>query len=781
MDILQNRQPNVVKRLAALWSTKIKAGVEARKTFDNIADQCRMFMYAPNGFLWDEGYRRRFKIEAEVPKFQVTINKLFELVAIVGPYIYWDYADRKVSSLVPVDIVEGAFGEGMDQQVEQLRMEQQFQANRMEQACKLFEKVLNHTQRSQRNGGLISEGRQIVQDFLMTGWGIAWPEVTSSPGLPRKITGCYRMDPKEMVVDPDCSDPTLESAGWVGRRRITPHYQLERMFGRKPGSLKQYATVQGTDAMADQASRKGRKFSQSFDHVVWFEIYSKCGIGFNLSNSIRDERGKFEEPLMSPVEQMLDDDVQDFAYVCVIPGHDVILNLEKPLPEMTSEEVQDAFRWPFQSYKADRWPFAKYACYSDGTGPYPIAPLAPALGHLICISVLTAAYVEKAWTNRKDIIAVLDTYYKDLTEALKSNNSETIVKLSKELGKPINELIQFLQRPDQNYDILKALEWETQNFRESSGLYEVLYAASAGIERSAEGTKQKAKSASIRPDDMSAQFGRFMGELAYLELLLMWEKLDPDDVVDILGVGGDMLWQEFVLSLQETEVYRMCRVEVSATDMRRPDRDKELADLKEVIPVIMPMLQLAAQSGTPEGIEPINVLMRQFAKALNWKEPIQFAPIQPPAPPPEVAEQQTRMTEAEIAKTEADAALKGAQAQAAGADGEGEMAMREQELEHDRIRMDMELEKGQQEMALEGAKGEQQMALDGAKARQSMMLAAAQGRQQLDLTSAKGALDLKSAILKSQLALRQQSEMGDAKVATAKKMAAAKPKTSTQG
>lgn len=750
MGYLEENQPNIVRRTAALWTQKIQAGVRARSTFDKVADQIRMFLYAPQGFIWDQGYRQKFKLPIEdKPKFPVTINKAFEAIAIIGPYIYWRYATRKVQATKPLQIDPAAFGDlennpELAARYQQFQAEQQQQAARTDTIAQLMEGWLNYTQRAQSGKGLLTQGRILINDMLICGRGVAWPQVYYPPGSDQKMTGLFRDHWKNLVIDPDCTDPNLEDATWIARRHVTASWQLERMWNRRRGSLKQYATIEGNDGAAERRVKKNDTES-SQDWVVWYEVYSKCGFGGNLKNSVRGDADKYGEELLSPFEKMIEEDVGDYAYLAIIPGCNVILNLDKPLTEMTADEMGERFAWPFESYKANAWPCVLYDCYQDSDGPWPIPPLGPALGHLICVSVLTAAYVEKAWESRKDIIAVLDTYKTTLTEALNSNTNEKIVELSGAINKSISDCIAFLQRPEMNYDILKAIEFEMEQFARSSGLYDFLYAASNGIERSAEGTKAKAQASSVRPDDMAEKFAQFMSDASTMEMILAADRLKGSDVVDALGAGSDFLWDEFVGTMTDGEKWRGARVTVSATEMRKPDKQKDLADIQAVMQALMPFAQVHAQQ--TGDVSTINQIMEKLCDALNMETPIQFAPM---TPPPEAQQQQQRAAEAEVQETEASARLKDAQAQAAMEGVQGEAAKAELDLHVAETKMQMDAASQQQKMALDAQAQEQKLQFEREKAAMDMQRSA----QEMEVDQAKSEMELRNSAMMNDLQLR---------------------------
>ena len=81
-----------LRPLVTGWLSKIELSLasDARKKWKEVADECVMFYSRSAAAMWDSTYTRKFWRNVKAPKFRITINKAFELVAVFGPSLLWD-------------------------------------------------------------------------------------------------------------------------------------------------------------------------------------------------------------------------------------------------------------------------------------------------------------------------------------------------------------------------------------------------------------------------------------------------------------------------------------------------------------------------------------------------------------------------------------------------------------------------------------------------------------------------------------------------------------------
>ena len=114
----QSLEHEFLRPLVSAWSNKIERAKEARSPWKDIADECMMFYSNSAQAMWDPEYSKKFWKNVKLPRFRITINKAFELVAVFGPNLMWERPHRTVNPKRIVDLPPELFGE-MYQQVQQ--------------------------------------------------------------------------------------------------------------------------------------------------------------------------------------------------------------------------------------------------------------------------------------------------------------------------------------------------------------------------------------------------------------------------------------------------------------------------------------------------------------------------------------------------------------------------------------------------------------------------------------------------------------------------------------
>ena len=420
--------------LTRIWIERIRAAQTAKKRFNAIAKTCNDFYESQAGFMWKE--KEYFNGDLPKPKFAFTIAKAFEFVSIFGPHLYWQYADRKVFSQRQLKLTPEIFGDPNDPQVQQAAAQIMMAEAREEAltsfANQMMSHVLNWTQREQP-GGLIVHGQHAINEALIKGMGLLWSETYSAPGSDAVYTKNTYDTVDNLLIDADCKDPLWESAGYIMRRHVEPIWQVERRFGLPRGLLESKGTEMSSELKARQDANQATKDKKndSFDCMEWYEIWSKVGVGPRSTK------------LNHHMIDMFDDQVGDYAYLCVAPNVEFPLNAppEKYFGEnpATSEDVKEMFKWrcanfgdEFPCWKDDRWPVAPLSFNPILGSPWPLAPLAPGLGELIALNVLTSSYVDSAWNNRQQILAYVGSAAGELEEVLSSDASFVKLKLNEQ-------------------------------------------------------------------------------------------------------------------------------------------------------------------------------------------------------------------------------------------------------------------------------------------------------------------------------------------------------------
>lgn len=666
-------QAKFFKPLKDIWVERIRAAQNAKTRFDKIGTMCHDFYESQRGFMWKQA--EYFNGKLPQPRFAITIAKAFEFVAIYGPHLYWQYADRKVSSQKRLKLTPDMFGDPNDPQVQQ-KAEEVMSAEAQEQSLQNFlnemmQIYLNWSQREQP-GSLIVHGMMSIIDSLIKGVGLLWPETYTPPGSNDKFTKLRHDSIDNLLVDSDCKDPLWETANFIMLRHITPVWQVEKMFGLKRGSLGDKGTHASAELNARMNANQATNTTKTFDCLEWYEIWSKAGIGPRTTQ------------LNHHMIDMFDDQLGDFAYLCISEKVDFPLNAppEKFFGEDAAgeEEINEMFQWrcrdygdPFPCFMDNRWPVSVLTYNPVVGSAWPMAPLAPGLGELIAINILTTCYIDMAWSKRKEILAYHQSAASELEEAIESDEAFVKVKLNDNIHQNINEVLQFIQRPNTQSDILHALDIMSANFDRRVGLNPMQYGESKTQIRVASDSRAKMNAISIRPEKMSGDVGRWMSDASQLEMFLAVLHVSGQSLTHLLGAFGGSQWDMAFEDVPIAQVMREMKATVDASEVRRPDKERDTANVQAMQQFVLPILQTYAQETTDT--KPLNEFFVTAGDAMDMHGPVaELPPWKPPAPDEEQQAMQKASQQAQLQKVQAEAASKAAAAEKSKADSGRSMA-----------------------------------------------------------------------------------------------------------
>jgi len=407
--------------------------------------------------------------------------------------------------------------------------------------------------------------------------------------------------------------------------------------------------------------------------------------------------------------------------------------------------------WPFPCFMDNAWPVALLDFYPDTDSPWPIAPLSAGLGHLITLNVLLAAYVEQAYENRKSIIAVIESYAKDVMDKLNSRQNPAIVEIKADLEQQVDHVIQYLNRPNMNTDILQAIELELRLFARATGLVDFMYGAEAKVSRSARDIAAKEEKTAIRPEKMSKDIAAWQTKAATLEAFLAVLEVRGVDVMPYIPAP---LWEMLVVQQDPELVMREMDCIVEATDVRRPNRERDMSNLQILSQTETAMLQqYAADTGDTN---PLNAFRRSIWRSMEqpFTQEMALGPWQPQPPPPEVQQQMQMEMQAEQMKAEAEQQKLAA-----------EIQLKQMELQFKSQESEMKMAAEAQKAQIDAAKGVSDLQFDALKQRQGLLFDSLSHEQELRQDEQRHDVDL-----------RQAEEQGAAKVKLMRAQARAKPK-----
>lgn len=719
------------QRMTKNWLGHIESSRKnsARERFMQIAKQCRSFYDGGCGFMWGKDWSEEYGTDGiGDPMFKITINKAYELVAIYGPYLFWDYPNRHVQPYEPIEIdtefidrigqtdpMQAQFlGQLMDQQITQSKV--------AEVRSELMGRYLNYSQREQRQR-LAVEAATAIQDALIEGRGLLFPETYEMPGSTRRLTGLFRERNENFFIDPDCNDPYLRNASWIARRHVDTVEDVEDRFSLERGALKEKGTAESNKSRVENGSNSDRINGKTNDLIVWYEIWSKGGIGTH------------HKGMDSTLDKDLEELLGKYTYVCVAVGVEYFLNAPpNAIEEESDDDIALRFAWPFPSYLDDRWPVGVLDFNINTQSAYPVALLSTALGELMTLNILVSAAVENCYENRRQVVAYLKSASKEIESAFNSGVGNVYIPLD-EVNNSINNVVQYLNKPGMNKDIWDAISYVSNMFDKRTGLVEFMYATQSTQDRSARTTAAKQEAASIRPEKMARDVAAWMTECAELERLLATFELRGSDIDVLLGPMGAYLWDTYIYSEDPEIVTREMTCTVEASDVKRPNKEAYFQSLSSLQQTMIPMLQqVAALRGDEEGVEPLRAFVKSMQDAMNqrgedWGN---IPAFQPPPPDPQIQQLEMMMQQlemelkgAEAHKKTADAAKSAAEAEKTAAEAKkvGLEPPKEQlQFQFDRAKGELELLQKQEKHRQDMAQSAAQFAMKGAMMNQSRAL-----------------------------------------------------------
>lgn len=645
-----------LRKICQEWIGKVNQGIEHRKPWMEIAEQCEHFYSASVGFLWDGKTSKRFwdtDSGAVKPKFHLTVARAFEMVALFGPTLYWRNPVRTGEVRKPLEMDWQLYFQFLPPEAQQ-QLQFQFQQNPMlnpeyedqlrQLRASIMSQYLNWTPDILNLHG---HGELAVTQALVTGRGLLWTDSYRPPGSQRTMVGSF-FDPVEnFVVDPDAT--TMEDAYWIAKRCIEPVWKVERdrqHLGYTPGSLQQYATLESGDQQgannADDLYGSHKASNKTQDMIVYWKIWTKCGIARLKESKSSGLYGGFDEDMRAKLEQV----IGDYAYLEVVTKCPFLLNAPTAfLQQAQNEQVRQALSWPIPFWKRDKWPVNVLDFYCRPKKVWPIPPLAPGLGELIAINLLFSHRVSRLWMSQRDFIAYKKSISEELRKLIEEGNDLTFLPMEDIQGN-IAECIQFLTQPNQKSDVGQVLDELAQAFDRRTGLTDLMYGQQDPQSRSATDVRIREKMTNIRPEFMASKVEEWQCGVAKSEAVAVKTVVGPQDVLDLFGPIGAWFWMAQISQQPDEKVLHEIDYRVEASSARRPSNDAKLANLTAFTQAFLPIIQqYSAQS---MDVTPLQNMMTRWGKYADFDMRGIYIPTPPPpqpVPPPQQqpgAEQQAQ-------------------------------------------------------------------------------------------------------------------------------------------
>lgn len=614
-----------LRPIVTLWLEKLRLAADRKRDeFDKDALDAFAFFRGPYEFLYEKrymnssrGFRQDESDDIPPPTFQMTCNKVAEACQIFGPVLYHRNPYRQVNPRrVPMPAPE-LFGDfnnpGVQLFAQQAMQQVQMERSRDKAVSQFLEYYLNFTPSKL---DLMKHSRLMVDECLITGLGLLWPEVYQPAGSHFRYVGSFWRSAFDLQADPDMNE--LSEAQWVACKRVHPTWLVERKFGLAAGSLRgNYESAHAqADVAADPWGVGRRTKGETADLIVYWEIYSKMGLGARLKGC--------PTALHSSLEQF-----GDYCYLVLAQGVPYPLNLPSAALGLPPQELLHKLEWPTPCWRMGKWPFAAMILHPVPGRLWPMSHFAPAMGELKFLNWIFSFLASKMRTTCRDFIAVAKSAGEELKNKILHGRDLTLLDIERVHG-TVSEVVQFLQHPPVNPDAWKIIDLVMDLFEKRTGLSELMYGQSQHQYRSASEATLKGNQLQIRPDDMARAVETTMTEAAALEALTARWHLQPQDLVPVMGQVGAQFWQMVVTAADIDTIAHGLEYRIEANSTRKPNKDRDRENYESAMQYLAaPFFQLAMSTGQ---VGPINTLLTGWAKSVDLDpEGLQ---IQPPPPPP---------------------------------------------------------------------------------------------------------------------------------------------------
>lgn len=611
------------------WLGKIEASKRHREPWKRQADECMNFYSLSKKLsdLLNSGSPVMHGIN-KAPKFQMVINKAFELVAQIGPSLFFNSPDRKVEPKRLKDLPPTLFGDvENDPNAQQL-----FQAYQMEQmqedsVCQaratLMESWLNYTPREMPGGGLEKHAQRAITEALVKGRGVLWAEPYQKAASDKMLTGLFYDSVDNLFLDPDATK--LEDVRWIAQRCVEHYRDVEERFGLPRNSLKGKASLESMWAEGEKDRSEEAAMYQANgtgkDLVLYYKVYSKSGLGVEF---VGGDQG---------VLNRLDQVVGKYGYLAVCPSCPYPLNAptRRLRDGATDEEVRDMFEWPIPLWADDAWPCEILDFYEKPNSIWPIPPLAPAMGELKFMSIMMSHLCNRIWMSSRSFIAVAKSAMSEVESIIKRGDDLSVMPISDVHG-GVEKMVSFLKQPEVNMDAFAILEKVSELFERRTGLSDLVYGMSATQSRSAQDAATKGQAISVRPEYMQRQVERWMGEASRKEAFCTRWFVDANDVVPLIGRVGAAMWSELIDTQDVDVVIREMEYTIAAGSSQRRNKELEMANVNQALQFFFPEFSKHADATTDTSA--LNTLIQRWGETAQIDmSDLEIGPRMPPPPP----------------------------------------------------------------------------------------------------------------------------------------------------
>lgn len=588
--------------LCQQWLSKLRIARKVKQEcFGKYADEGQQFYDSVHDFMWSKGYAESptgFLDKdggATMPKFRMSLNKIFDAVAMFGPALYHQNPNILVAPRLGVDVSPIALGYDPNNPNAALmwQAEQQQEMMRREIQSSCASVKTSYLNWLQGETDKKAQARPAITESIVRGLGLLRTEMYQPPFSHIKYPRSTYLSEKDFLVDPDAV--YWEDVQWMAFRKVSPVNKVEIKFGHAPGSLKGHLESGNNQAEletdAGRENRRLRQEGQSFDLIEYWEIFSKNGFGDKLHVA------KSQEKTAQDFSQF-----GDFCYLAVAQGVPFPLNFP---PEAAGEDFDGQFKrivWPipfwYDAAGQGGWPVSRLYFYDAPQAVWPVPYVKPVIALVRFVNWCMSFLADKTAASCTTYVAIAKSASENIQNQILNNKGPyTVIELSEIMGKNINEVVSFLNPPDFKLDIWKMVSEAIELIDKGTGLTELAYGLSGVSMRSATEANVKDQNISVRPDDMAQKTEDWLTTSAVREIQAARWFCGPEDVAGAVGPMGARVWQYLLENTDVESVVRDYDYTVEAGSAKKPNKAQKIAQMNELSQTIGPALQAFALQG----------------------------------------------------------------------------------------------------------------------------------------------------------------------------------------
>jgi hypothetical protein len=621
-----------------LWLQKIKdAKKHKHDRFGRYADECMKFFDGAHDWMWKGEYAKApggfldKESQGAAPTFRMTVNRVFEAVALFGPVLYHRNPVLQVTPRFGPEVAPESLGINpedpqMQQHYTHFQTQRKFISEIKRTHASIKEHYLNWLQ---HEADKKVQCRRAINEAIIKGMGLLWTEMYQPKGSEIRHPKSHYLSVDDLVIDPDAQ--YWEDIQWIARKVVHPTWLVDKKFklkGELTGNMESLGT-QGMYKSKGGKTSSEKRDAKTFDLLEYWEVYTKCGFGDRLrsaKNSSKESKynwGKFG----------------DFNYLAV--SRDVPFPLNLPSEDLKNKSFEEVFmqvQWPIPFWTDGGWPFSKLSFHDKPKEIWPISLIKPAIGELRFVNWCMSFLADKVAASSTTYVAIAKAAGAEIQDQIKSGlGPYTHIEIAELFGRSVQDVVSFLDAPQFNSDIWTMVSQVLDLIDKRTGLTELIYGLSGPTQiRSAAEAEIRNQNVSIRPDDMSSQVEDWLSTCAMKEMEAAEWSLSADDVRPVLGASAAYIWTKQIKSQRFEKTVRDYDYRVEAGTARKPNKVNRVRQLNEFAQIAMPQLQQFAAQGNPG---PYNALIEDWAKA-NDLDPARYMVAEEPGPGPEEQQQQ---------------------------------------------------------------------------------------------------------------------------------------------